>query len=214
MLPESHERSPEYGPVPSGCDFGLAFAALDHVINCQLERLEQQWVSQRGRLEEPRQARTAGGSSPIQTTVRDRKETMNRFASNVLRLCAVSAIALSVLHPKPVWAGRIDVVAVSGQQAPDGNGVLSGFPDHRGVPALNNQGQVAFHAALSGTSGGNLDNSGMFRGGSGVTTQIAREGQTAPDGNGRYFGFDSPALNDAGQVAFFAALPPPVGRGR
>ncbi|MBN1853265.1 MAG: hypothetical protein JW829_11095 [Pirellulales bacterium] len=128
---------------------------------------------------------------------------MNRFNSNILCLCAIPAIVLCVSQLKPGWAGQIDVIAVNGQQAPDENGILSLL----GVPTLNNQGQVAFHSTLSGTSGGNHENSGIFRGGGGeVLTQIARKGQTAPDGNGQYCGFDSPALNDAGQVAFFAPL--------
>jgi hypothetical protein len=97
-------------------------------------------------------------------------------------------------------------IARAGQAPPDGNGTFSGFGF--GDPALNNDGQVAFLATLTGTTGGFSGHSGIFRG-DGLTslTQIARAGQAAPGGSGELLGFDDPALNDAGQVAFLANLP-------
>lgn len=100
-----------------------------------------------------------------------------------------------------------------GQAAPDGNGM---FPEFMGLAGLvaadsfNDAGQVAFVVSLDDTSGGTNDDAGLFRG-SGVgesLIQIAREGQIAPDGNGRFaiFGGQAVALNSAGQMAFLAVL--------
>ena len=99
--------------------------------------------------------------------------------------------------------GAITQVAREGQAAPDGNGTFSFFSD---ASALNSAGQAAFDASLTGTSGGNSDDSGIFRGSGGVITQVAREGQAAPNGNGAFSSFNDPALNGAGQAAFDASL--------
>jgi hypothetical protein len=99
-------------------------------------------------------------------------------------------------------------IAHEGQIAPDGNGALHFF----GRPALNDSGQVVFRATLSGTVGGNNDNQGLFRTDGATLTQIARSGQTAPDGNG-IFKFSTsvdsdlmPAINEKGQIAFATQL--------
>ncbi|TWU22760.1 DUF7453 family protein [Bythopirellula polymerisocia] len=97
-------------------------------------------------------------------------------------------------------------IARKGQTVPDGNGTFSFLGD----PALNNMGQVASIALLTGTSGAPTDDTGIFRGDGTTLTQIVRKGQTAPDGNGSFALFNSllgsPALNDAGQVAFLSSL--------
>jgi hypothetical protein len=98
--------------------------------------------------------------------------------------------------------GVITRIAREGQTVPDGNGKYSFFK----MPALNDSGQVAFDVGLDFTSGGGADNSGIFRGSGGFTTQIVREGQAAPDGNGTFSFFSGPALNDSGQVAFHGGL--------
>jgi hypothetical protein len=99
-------------------------------------------------------------------------------------------------------------IARAGQSFGPG-GVFSGadgFP----IAALNQAGQVAFEAFLSVTDGGGM--TGIFRG-SGTPespTQIARQGQTVPSGNGMFgivFGASAPlTLNDEGQVAFNAGI--------
>ena len=100
--------------------------------------------------------------------------------------------------------GPITRVARTGQAAPDGNGAYL-FLD--GVPSINNTGQMSFWASLSGTTGGEADDEGLFIGSGGPATQVARKGQSAPDGNGTIHGFIiQPALNDAGQVAFLTEL--------
>jgi hypothetical protein len=99
--------------------------------------------------------------------------------------------------------GSITQIARAGQAAPDANGTFSAFG---GNPVLNDSGQAAFFAGLTGTSGGGTDNTGIFRGSGGSITQIAREGQAAPDANGTFSNFFDPVLNDLGQAAFLASL--------
>jgi hypothetical protein len=68
-------------------------------------------------------------------------------------------------------------------------------------------GQVAFGASLIGTAGGATDNDGVFLGDGTSLSQVAREGQTAPDGNGRFSTFvDSSSLTESRQLAFLASL--------
>ncbi|MCW1924105.1 hypothetical protein OKA05_16175 [Luteolibacter arcticus] len=94
-------------------------------------------------------------------------------------------------------------IARRGQATPTGNGTYAFFDEI----ALNESGQVAFWSSLTGTTGGGNDNEGVFRGdGAAPTVTIAREGQAVPAGNGEFFLFNSPVMNDAGQVAFFANL--------
>ena len=101
-------------------------------------------------------------------------------------------------------------IARAGQAAPDNNGSLSNFSS---TPALNDAGQAAFVGFLAGTSGGLSDDRGIFRGDGGTLTQVARAGQAAPDNNGSFSDFDNPALNDAGQAAFFGSLAGTTGGG-
>jgi hypothetical protein len=89
--------------------------------------------------------------------------------------------------------------------APDGNGSFSDFPLFT-ASTLNNTGQFAFRANLSGTAGGLSDNLGIFRSDGTSLVQIARKGQAAPDGNGLLSTFVEPTMNEAGQVAFLANL--------
>lgn len=95
-------------------------------------------------------------------------------------------------------------IAQTHQPAPDGNGTFDSFGKS---VALNDAGSTAFLARLSNTSGGISDYAGIFRGNGSTTVQIARKGQTVPDGNGYYSEFVAPpSLNDANQVAFRASL--------
>jgi hypothetical protein len=99
-------------------------------------------------------------------------------------------------------------IARTGQMAPDGNGAFVSFTRF-GIFApetLNNLGQVAFGAHLTGTTGGNSDDYGIFRSDGATMVQVVRKGQAAPDGNGLFSGIFRPALTDAGQVAFRAIL--------
>ncbi len=110
---------------------------------------------------------------------------------------------------KGIWRGNgIQTIPIvrEGDAVPGGNGNFAGFS----YIGLNNNGQVAFKGGLTGTSGGSADDTGIWRGSGGALTTIVREGQYAPDGGvfapGIYNGFARPALNDSGQVAFFAEV--------
>ena len=98
------------------------------------------------------------------------------------------------------------VVASTGQAAPSGPGVdFAGFVF---APALNDAGQAAFLADLSGGGVSATSSTGIYRGDGATTVQIARAGQAIPSAAGVTFGgfVLGTALNDAGQVTFFSDL--------
>ncbi len=129
----------------------------------------------------------------------------NPFRSTATVLCATLATAtLSVATAGSAHAGETQLIAISGEPAPDGNGSFSSFR----IGVLNDAGQVAFKGFLENTSGVTTDTTGVFRGdGSpGGLVQIARDGQAAPDGNGVFAGVSDPLINELGQVAFSAGF--------
>lgn len=94
-----------------------------------------------------------------------------------------------------------------GDTAPGGNGSFLSFDmPAEGSLALDDAGEVAFRATLTGTSQGSADNKGIFRGDGDQLIELVRNGQTAPDGDGTFADFDLPAINALGQVAFRATL--------
>jgi hypothetical protein len=106
----------------------------------------------------------------------------------------------------------------TGEQAPDGNGVLSYFAqDFNNFErvALNDDGEVAFTASLDQTAAGGTDDVGQF-GASAVSglTQFVRISDAAPDGNGEFVLpdiFNPPngwplGLNNLGQATFHGAF--------
>ncbi|MEM7625609.1 MAG: choice-of-anchor tandem repeat NxxGxxAF-containing protein [Planctomycetota bacterium] len=96
-------------------------------------------------------------------------------------------------------------ISRKGDTPPEGNGVF--FDYIASTVNLNAHGDVAFLADLTGTSGGNSDNRGVYTGDGGALTKVAREGDTAPDGNGVFAGnLGQPVINDDGQVAFSTFL--------
>jgi hypothetical protein len=101
----------------------------------------------------------------------------------------------------------ITQIARESQNVPDGNGR---FGELNRV-TLNDAGQTAFFAMLTATSGGAGDDSGLYRGDGTTLVRIAREGQTAPDGNGKFSTFGTGAINNAGQVAFSSQFTNTVG---
>ena len=73
--------------------------------------------------------------------------------------------------------------------------------------SINELGQAAFLATMTGTIGGLNDDSAIFRGAGGSLTKIVRENDLVPDGDGRFSSFGSSvALNDVGVVALNASL--------
>lgn len=126
-------------------------------------------------------------------------------------------LALSAGMPSALAAGGAEgrsrapavaeVLVLSGEPAPDGNGEFSRFY----APVLNDAGQVAFHAQLQGTTGGSRDNKGIFRSGEGGEgsrfVQIVRAGAPVAASDGSFSGFSTtPALNEVGQVEFHATI--------
>jgi hypothetical protein len=85
---------------------------------------------------------------------------------------------------------------------PNGNGRYFSFGDR----ALNGNGEVAFQAQLSATSGAGLDDAGIYRTSGASILEVVRENSLVPDGGGRFAPLFGPALNNAGQVAFNAFL--------
>lgn len=109
--------------------------------------------------------------------------------------------------------GAITQILRSGQPAPVGSGVIDDFGDSQ--VSINAFGQVATGVFLRATAGGNSDNHAILRGSGGPLTQIAREGQPAPDGNGEFSdftlglensGYHAPTINALGWVAFLGQL--------
>ena len=89
----------------------------------------------------------------------------------------------------------ITQLARRGQLTPSGNGRFSDF-NNLNEPALNNWGQMSFFADLTGTSGGQQDDSGMFRVDGTNVVEIVREGQIDA--------VNAPRLNNRGELAFQA----------
>jgi hypothetical protein len=102
--------------------------------------------------------------------------------------------------------GVITALARVGDPAQDTEGRLNGTFQFLGPPALNDAGQAAFHATVTGS--GNGSNAGIFRASPGAITALARAGDRAPSSipvvNFRFNFFGNPVLNNAGQAAFFA----------
>ncbi len=108
-------------------------------------------------------------------------------------------------------SGSVALVARLGSQAPDTpSGVSYSFIDDFSL-ALNDAGQTAFGALLSGSGVDITNASGIWSERSGRLALVARGGRHAPgtpdDVNFESFALYRPlALNDAGQTAFFAYL--------
>ena len=100
--------------------------------------------------------------------------------------------------------GRTRKLWKRGDPAPDGNGT---FAFARNDVLLNNRSEVVFNATMMGTRGGNGDNEGVFRATTNRVTQLIREGQRLPVGNGVFGGgFHLPSVNDQGQMVVFANI--------
>ncbi len=96
---------------------------------------------------------------------------------------------------------RIDKIAAEGDAAP-GGGIFSGFGRHP-IPALNEAGDVAFAAAVSG--GKTVE--GIFLASRNRLRAVAVAGSAAPGVvSGTIASLDAPALNDRGTAAFLATI--------
>jgi hypothetical protein len=146
----------------------------------------------------------------------------NRIASKSTVLWLGLAPLLLAAYPSPASAGAVGqgtttVVVATDDPVPDGNGEFQGFylgPEDTGLsshggPILNDAGHLTFSAYLKNTSGGSSDDSGLFLWDGSAITQLVREGQSPPDGDGDFYQFHdfaSAALNDANQVAYDSHL--------
>lgn len=86
---------------------------------------------------------------------------------------------------------------------PDGISQFSGLYN----PALSAGNVTAFRATLKNTPLGGLDDEGVYRGDGLLLIEVAREGDTVPEGGGEFAAFGSTvAINTQGQVLFSATL--------
>jgi formylglycine-generating enzyme required for sulfatase activity len=129
---------------------------------------------------------TMGGLSII-AAWNSRRQRCRRSAIRSICLTQALAAIAGMVQAQPSIAANFSsqVVAMRGTAAPDGNGVFAYF----GIPALNDNGQIAFSAGLAATNGGIGDNTGIFRGDSVALSQLARKGQATPGGNGHFLNF-------------------------
>lgn len=98
----------------------------------------------------------------------------------------------------------ITLLARKGDPVPGGNGVFEDFFDPAGP---NENGQVAFIGRISGSSGGESDNEGIYLVDESGVTELAREGNPVPGGNGVFGNFQIlSGINESGQAAFSAHL--------
>ena len=100
--------------------------------------------------------------------------------------------------------GALVRIARAGDASPDGNGTFSVLS----TPRLNATGLVAFTAELVGTTGGTIDDCGVYVGDGlpGGLVPVVRDGQAAPDGNGVFSFVSTDMFNDAGQVLLGGVL--------
>ncbi len=109
----------------------------------------------------------------------------------------LAVAAAGLVGPRPATAQPVLVpVALTGTAATAG-GTYTQFHN----PVVNDSGQVAYFAFLSGTS-----TRGLFVGTPGAVQVVARNNTPAPAGGTYNFDFSDPVLNAAGQVAFTATL--------
>lgn len=106
--------------------------------------------------------------------------------------------------------GGITMVARTGDQAP---GTASGtlFSNFGTDPDLNNAGQMALTATLSGNGVTGANGASIWEGTVGNLHLVARSGALAPGAFNTFYSFDSPIINASGHVAFTAILTPTQG---
>ena len=100
-------------------------------------------------------------------------------------------------------------VARDNDTEPENNGVF----DDLSLEVFNSGGRFAFSNTLRNTSGGTLDDSGVFRYDGSALQNIIRKNVLVPNTNGRFLTTADRALNALGQVAFQAQLSDTAGGG-
>jgi hypothetical protein len=114
-------------------------------------------------------------------------------------------------NSQAIYAGPVaapQLLARAGDAAP-GMAMGVNYSSFRNAPALNDAGQVAYRATLTGSDVTFTDDQAIYAGSLAAVQLVAREGGPAPGTSAgvNYLSFPSePALNDAGQVAYSARL--------
>ena len=106
-------------------------------------------------------------------------------------------------------AASVQSIVYSERSAPTASGGRNGtFDGSFSAPVFNDAGQVAFQAGIHYTNYGSRSYNGIFRAATtpGSLIAIARDDQTAPDGNGVFHRYETFAMNSAGQVAIVEYL--------
>ena len=108
-----------------------------------------------------------------------------------------------------IWSNRTGTIAAVVREGNAAVGVGAGvsFRD-LGASVLNTHGMIAFHSRLSGGGVTTANDGGIWSEQSGVMSLVVREGNQAagtPAGT-NFADFNSPVLNNAGQIAFRATL--------
>ncbi len=122
-------------------------------------------------------------------------------------LCSLSvALALAAVALEARAAVPMRTVALSGEQPPGTNANVRFLSF--ASPVIDASGGAAFGAFLTGPAVSGTDDTGIWSEGSGALSLVAREGEAAPGtAVGVSFSqFVTPALNAAGQTAFYAVL--------
>ncbi len=132
------------------------------------------------------------------------------FQTPVLNDAGHTAFHTQLTIASGIWSersGSLAMVVGPGTQPP---GAPSGvFLANSGDPVLNNDGQTAFYARLTGSGIDSTNDQSIWSEGSGSLTLVARAGSHASGtpGGVNFGGFNnSPVLNNAGQTAFYGFL--------
>ena len=122
-----------------------------------------------------------------------------------MRLAVLQLVLLLATFNQLQAEGRTARIVLTGDAVPDGNGL---FGTSFTPITLNESGDLVFrNSNISGTTGGNLDDLGLFQVSAGTLAQVLREGQPAPDGNGEFSAFTTDyLLNDNGSTGLLGIL--------
>lgn len=125
----------------------------------------------------------------------------------------VAGAGITTANDEAIWSqvgSALVLVAREGDAAPGisvggqfGNGLYAPYS-----PVLNSAGQVAFWGRLKGTGVNSSNEQGIWTGAAGSLQLIAREGNSAPgtEAGVQFSDLQSPTINEAGGVAFSAAV--------
>jgi hypothetical protein len=172
------------------------------------------WAQRQGGLElVGRQGTHAPGTPDGVNFVGMYGPALNKFGQTAF-LGALTGSGVDATNNFGLWSegsGSLTLVARQGSQAPGmPDGAVFGGGFSLGGPAFNNAGQTAFASFVTGGGVDSTNSGGIWLGASGSLALVARSGSPAPGTpTGVNFATISghvPALNDAGQLAFKAAL--------